>query len=94
MLADEVDGDLVRGIPNTLDQVLQRLHPRGRRRKAEPPQQDAVQAFAREVERHFVDARDVARGDDGFLVDVAEERDLPLRLALEQAIRPASSTSG
>ena len=82
------------GILNTLDQVLPRLHPRGRRRKAEPPQEDAVQAFPREVERHFVDARDVARGDDGFLVDVAEERDLPLQLALERAIRPAEQHIG
>src|SRR5258708_5358123 len=39
-------------------------------------EQDLVEALARERQRHLVDELDVERGDDRFLLDVAEERDL------------------
>ena len=57
-------------------------------------QQDAVEPLAGEDERHLVDARDVLRGDDGFLVDVAEERDLPLDVLVEEPIGAAEQDVG
>ena len=45
-------------------------------------------------ERHFVDRRDVLGRDDRFFVDVAEERDLPLDVGVEEAIGAAEQDVG
>ena len=50
--------------------------------------------FGGEHERHFVDRRDVLRGDHRFLVDVAEERDLPLDVRIEEPIGAAEQDVG
>ena len=47
-----------------------------------------------EHQRHFVDARDVLGGDDRFLVDVAEQRDLALDVLIEEAIGAAEQDVG
>ena len=95
VLADHVDGDLVGGIPDALDQPLPRLHPplRGGR-EAQTPEDDAVDTLARERQRHFVDAGDVLRRDDGLLVDVAEERNLAAQIPRQHPIRPAQQDVG
>ena len=49
---------------------------------------------AAEHERHLVDARHVLGGDDRFLVDVAEERDLPLDVLVEEPIGAAEQDVG
>jgi type II secretory pathway component PulM len=49
---------------------------------------------SREHQRHFVDRRDVLRGDDRFFVDVAEERDLALDVGVEEAVGAAEQDVG
>ena len=63
-------------------------------RQVQPVEDDAVEPFGGEDERHLVDARDVLRRDDGFLVDVAEERDLLLDVLVEEAVRAAEQDVG
>ena len=55
----------------------------------ETVEDDAIESFGCQHERHFVDARDVFRRDDGFLVDIAEQRDLLLDVLVEEAISSA-----
>ena len=47
-----------------------------------------------ERDRHLVDARHVLRGDHRFLVDVAEQRDLPLDVRRQQAVGAAEQEVG
>src|SRR5262249_46972303 len=54
-----------------------------------PFQHDAIEAFGGKNERDLVNRRDILGGDDGFLVHVAEERDLPLQIGVEETIGPA-----
>ena len=42
----------------------------------------------------FVDALDIARGDDGERIDVAEERDLFLHVARQRALAAAQQDVG
>jgi antitoxin component of RelBE/YafQ-DinJ toxin-antitoxin module len=44
---------------------------------------------AGEHERHLVDRRNVLGGDDRLLVDVAEERNLPFDLGVEEPVSAA-----
>ena len=62
--------------------------------QVEALQHDPVETFGGQHERHFVDARHVLRGDDRFFVDVAEKRDLPLDLLVEEAIGAAEQDVG
>ena len=48
-----------------------------------------IEPLGGEHQRHFVDRRDVLRGDHRFFVDVAEQRDLPLEIRIEEAIGAA-----
>ena len=57
-------------------------------------QDDAVDAFLAEHDRHLVDARDVLGGDHGLFVDVAEERDLALDVGRQEAIGAAEQQVG
>ena len=89
VLADEVNGDLVGRIPDPLDEIAPVVHARVGDRQAQPLQQDLVEPLFGQIERHLVDARDVARRDDRFFVDVAKERDLALQVVVERPIGPA-----
>src|SRR5579871_2792105 len=89
VLTDEVQRHLVFRVLDAKDEIAPRLHPGFRLREAEPPEEDAVEAFGSQVLRHLVDARDVARRNHRFLVHVAEERDLPLHVLIELPIGPA-----
>ncbi len=55
---------------------------------------DLVEPLGAEHERHFVDGRDVFRRDDGFLVDVAEQRDLLLQVGVKKAVGAAQQDVG
>ena len=57
-------------------------------------QHDAVEPLGGEHQRHFVDRRDVLGGDDRFLVDVAEQRDLALDVGVEEAVGAAEQDVG
>ena len=51
-------------------------------------------ALVAQHERHLVDASHVARGDDRLLVDVAEQGDLLLEVAVERALGAAEQHVG
>ena len=91
---DEMKRDLVLGLPNTLDQIRPLVHPALGLRQMQPGKEDAVEPLAGEIQRDFVNARDVARRDDGLLVDVAEQGDLPLHVAFERPVRAAKQHVG
>jgi hypothetical protein len=57
-------------------------------------QHDAIEALGGQHQRHLVDARHILRRDDGFFVDVAEQRNLALDVLIEKAIRPAEQDVG
>ena len=57
-------------------------------------QDDAIEPFSAEHQRHLVDARDVLGGDDRLLVHVAEQRDLPLDVLVEEAVGAAEQDVG
>ena len=82
------------GILDAIDEVGPGLHPRFGLRQVQPVEHDAVEPLGREHERHLVDARHVLRRDDGLFVDVAEERDLPLDVLIEEAVGPAEQDVG
>ena len=89
VLADDVDGDLVERVLDPGDEILPGLHAPLGLRQVQVLQHDAVEAFGGEHQRHFVDRRDVLGGDDRFLGDVAEQRDLALDVRIEEPVRPA-----
>ena len=62
--------------------------------RCEQFQHDPIEPFGGQHERHLVDRRDVLGGDDGFLVDVAEQGDLPLDVGVEEPIGPAEQDVG
>ena len=94
VLADDGDGDFVLGVVGAVDDVL----PLGEVGRfgfdAEVLEGEGVDAFGGEGERDFVDAGDVARGDDGGLFDVAEEGDLLAHLAGDGAVGAAEEDVG
>ena len=63
-------------------------------RQVEVFQDDVVEPFFGEGERHLVDGLDVARRNDRFLVDVTEERDLLLDVLRQPPVRPAEEDVG
>ena len=94
VLADDVDGDLVERVLDPVDEILPRLHPALGLRQVQVLQHDAIEPFGGEHQRHFVDRRHVLGGDDRFLVDVAEQRDLALDVGVEEPIGPAEQDVG
>ncbi len=94
VLADHVDRDLVLRV---LDAVEQRFPQAGRPRfvgQRQLLEDDAIDAFLGQRQRHFVDARDVAGGDHRVFVDVAEQRDLALDVARQHAVGAAQQDVG
>src|SRR5262249_43879937 len=89
VLADDVNRDFVLRIADAVGEIDPRVHPRFGLGQVQPLQHDAVEPLGGQHRRHLVDARDVLRGDDGFLVDVAEERDLALDVFVEKAVGAA-----
>ena len=63
-------------------------------RQLQPVEDDPIEAFRGQDERHLVDARDVLGGDHRFLVDVAEQRDLALDVLIEESVGPADEDVG
>ena len=57
VLADDVDGQLVERVLDPLDQLLPRLHAALGLRQVQVLQDDAVEPFGGEHQRHFVDRR-------------------------------------
>ena len=94
VLADDVNRDAILRIPDALDQRFPRLHVLLGHRQAEMLQHDPVEPFDAQHQRHFVNRRDVLRGDDGFRIDVAEERDLLLEVGVEEPIGAAEQDVG
>ena len=94
VLADDVDRDLAGGVLDAIDQFLPRRGPRLGERQAQLLEHDLVEPLALQDQRHFVDRGDVLRGDHGFLGDVAEERDLPLDVGVQEAIGAAQQHVG
>ena len=94
VLADDVNGDFVVRMLDAIDQVDPGVHPRLGLRQTEPLQHDAVEPFGGEHQRHLVDAADVLGGDDRLFVDVAEERDLPLEVLIQEAVGAAQQDVG
>ena len=89
VLADDVDGHVVGGLRRTLDDVFPCRHPAFGLRQVQILEHHAIETFRGEHERDFVNRRDVLRRDNGFLVDVAEQRDLALDVGTEKAIGAA-----
>ena len=94
VLADDVDRDLVGRVLDAIDEVDPGVHARFGLRQVQPVEDDPIEPFGREHQRHLVDARDVLGGDDRFFVDVAEERDLPLDVLVEEPIGAAEQDVG
>ena len=89
VLPDDVNRDLVGRVLNAMDEVFPGRHPPLGLRKVQHLENDPIEAFGREHERHLVDARHVLGGDHRLFVHVAEEGDLSLDLRVEEAIGPA-----
>ena len=89
VLADDVDRDLVGRILDAVDEIGPGVHARFGLRQLQPVEDDAIEPFGGQDERHLVDAGDVLGGDHGFLVDVAEQRDLALDVLIEESVGPA-----
>ena len=74
--------------------ALQRARSRGRGIDVEQPQRDFVHALLGEHQGTFVDAGDIAGGDHGFHIDVAEQRDLFLHVLRAEALAAAQQDIG
>ena len=94
VLADDVDRQLVVGVLDARDQLLPGLDMPLGLVQVEELEDDPVDPFGGQRHRHFVDRVDVARGDDGFLVDVTEERDLLLDVPRQRPIGAAEQDVG
>ncbi len=89
-----MDGDFVDRVLDAIDEVVPLLHAALGLRQVEILEHDAVAAFGCERRRHFVNRRHIARRDDGFFGDVAEERDLPLDVRIKKTIGAAEQDVG
>ena len=94
VFAYDADGDFVEGMIGAVDDVLPLGEVGGGGLDAEVLEGEGVDAFGGEGERNFVDAGDVAGGDDGGLFDVAEEGDLLAHLARDGAVGAAEEDVG
>ena len=94
VFADDADGDFVEGVVGAVDEVFPEGEIGGGGFDAEVFEGEGVDAFDGEGEGDFVDAGDVAGGDDGLLLDVAEEGDLGSHLAGNGAVGAAEQDVG
>src|SRR5688572_3468976 len=94
VLADDVDRELVDRVLDAVHELLPRLGARFGERQVQQFQDDPVKSLGREHERNFVNRRDVLGGDDRLFVDVAEQRDLALDVAVEEPIGAAEQDVG
>ena len=63
-------------------------------RELQSSEHDAVEPLFAQHQRDLVDRVDVLGGDDRFLVDVAEERDLPPDVSRQEPVGPAEQDVG
>ena len=90
VLADHVNGHLAFRLADALEEVAPRAHPAFRVvRKLQVLQHDPVEPLRAEHQRHLVDAVDVLGGDDGALVDVAEQGDLAAYVLRQESVGAA-----
>jgi hypothetical protein len=89
VLADDVNGQLVGRVLDAIDQLFPGVGARPRQRQPELLQDDLIEPLGLQHERHFVNRVDVFRRDDRFFRDVAEQRDLPLDVRVEEPVRAA-----
>ena len=95
VLADDVDGDLVVGLLDAMRRAPPTAACADRSTgRPETLSTTAVEALVAQRQRHFVDRVHVPGGDHGFLVDVAEQGDLLLDVAAEDAIGAAEQDVG
>jgi hypothetical protein len=83
ILADYADVDLVLGVVRVIDDLLPAGEVRLRRFHVQVLERERVDTFLREVERHLVDAGNIAGGDHGLVFEIAEERDFAFEFARE-----------
>ena len=86
--------DLVVRILDPFDQVGPVVHAGFGLGQVETVEQNAIEALARQIERHLIDAADVAGRDDRLLVHIAEEGDLGLQVLVERPVRAAEQDIG
>src|SRR4030095_11464421 len=87
VLADHVNGDLVGRMLDPIDQFLPGGRPRLRKRQTKLFQDDLVETFRLEDERHFIDRVDILGRDNGVFGHITEQRDLALDVGVQEAIR-------
>src|SRR5215472_979406 len=89
VLADNADVDLIFRVVDALHQVF----PTGQfglfRIDAQVAQNESIDAFTREHQRHLIDRGNIFGGDHGFIFHVAEESDLGFEIAREEAVGAA-----
>src|SRR5580765_2888660 len=94
VLAYEADGNLARRVLHAAHHFAPASEIAGRRVERQQTQCDIVDALLGKYQRTFVDAFDIARGDDGEGIDVAEERDLLLHVGRQGAFTAAQQNVG
>jgi len=83
VLSYDPDVDFVLGVIGVIDDLLPAREVRLGGFKMQVLERERVDSLMRKVEGHFINAGDVARGDDGPFFKVAEESDLALQLFRE-----------
>ena len=94
VLADDMNRELAVGMLDARDELFPVLGVALGVRKVEQLEDDPIDAFRRQRQRHFVNRLDVARRDHGLFVDVAEERDLLLHFARQRPVGAAEQDVG
>src|SRR6266511_1775944 len=94
ILADHGDEHLVARIVGAMHERLPLAHVGLFGFDVQILEHQLVHALVGEGERALVDAGDVARGDDGALLDVAEQGDLALHLLRQEAVGAAEQDVG
>ena len=94
VFADDADEHLVAGIVGTVDEGLPLAHVGVFGVDVEIFEDELIDSLLGEGQGTFVDAGDVAGGDDGALLDVAEEGDLALHLLRQEAVGAAEEDVG
>src|SRR5271157_438696 len=94
VLAHQADGHLVARAGDALQHGGPSAHLARAGIDAQQPEDHLVHSFGGEVDRHLVHRLDVARGDDGLHVHVAEERDFLLHLLGDETLRTAQQDVG
>jgi len=89
ILADQSDGNFARRMLHAAHHFAPAGQIAGRRVERQQTQRDVVDALLREHQGTFVDAFDIARGDNGERIDVAEERNLLLHVGRQGTLAAA-----